>query len=534
MILQPGVRAAILLLFLHGGAYAGMQTSPALDRNPASAPAESALPVAMRDAVARLYAAHPAPLWLADNQAPARLALQLLHQAADHGLDPRRYDVDALAQRLAGLHDDTQAARFEHDLSAAMLHYLADVHAGRSGPAERQPADAGAQFDVVEHLRAALSGGRLAQTVDAAAPAIPLYGRVKTMLAQYRQLARVAPPWAALPAAPRAGVHAGDAYAGAASLGDRLRLLGDLDPDTVTEGDRMTPALAAALRRFQARHGLEEDGVLGAGTAAALAVPPAHRAAQLALTLERLRWLPPPPPHGRVVAVNVPTYHLWAFDATDRFATPALEMRVIVGAAGKTSTPLFIGQMRYLEFAPYWNVPRSIQTGEIMPKLARNPAYLQQNDMELVGADGHVLLAAPGQALALLRSGGARVRQRPGPQNVLGAVKFAMPNPMNIYLHSTAAKALFQRSRRDLSHGCIRVEHPADLARFVLADPQHWDDASVAAAMLAGQNRTVKLAEPVPVVLFYATALVDRAGRALFADDIYRRDQPLIDALHLE
>ena len=523
MILHHGVRAAFLLILLHGCAYAGMQTSPP----------DSALPVATRDAVARLDAAHPAPLWLADGQAPARLALQLLGEAAEHGLDARRYDIDALAQRLANLHDDTQAARFERDLSAAMLHYLADVHAGRSTVSLRQPADADAYFDVAGHLGAALAGGRLAQAVDAAAPAIPLYGRVKKMLAQYRQLARVAPPWAVLPPIPRDGVRTGDAYAGVALLRERLRLLGDLDLDTVND-DRMTPALAAALRRFQARHGLEEDGVLGAGTAAALAVPPAHRVAQLALTLERLRWLPPPPPHGRVVAVNVPTYRLWAFDATDRFATPMLEMRVIVGAAGRTSTPLFIGQMRYVEFAPYWNVPRSIQTGEIVPKLARDPGYLQQNDMELVGADGRVLAAGPGQALALLRAGGARVRQRPGPQNVLGAVKFALPNPMNIYLHSTAAKALFQRTRRDLSHGCIRVEHPADLARFVLADPERWDDASVSAAMLAGQNRIVQLTEPVPVVLFYATALVDRQGRALFAQDIYRRDPPLIDALHLE
>jgi murein L,D-transpeptidase YcbB/YkuD len=526
MILHHGIRATLLSVFLHGCAYAGMQSPPppVPGAIPGSLPADASLPVAMRDAVARLYAAHPAPLWLADGQAPARLALQLLRQAADHGLDARRYDVDALAQRLHGLHDDTQAARFERDLSAAMLHYLADVHAGRASLAARQPAEADAHFDAADHLLAALAGDRLAQAVDTAAPAMPLYGRVKTMLAQYRQLARVAPPWAALPPLPRAGVRSGEAYAGVALVRERLRLLGDLAPDSAIEADRMTPALAAALQRFQARHGLDEDGVLGTGTAAALAVPPAHRVAQLALTLERLRWLPPLPPQGRMVAVNVPTYRLWAFDATDRFATPALEMRVIVGAAGKTSTPLFIGQMRYLEFAPYWNVPRSIQTGEIVPKLARNPAYLQQNDMELVGADGRVLRAG----------GGVRVRQRPGPQNVLGAVKFAMPNPMNIYLHSTAAKTLFQRTRRDLSHGCIRVEHPADLARFVLADAQHWDDASVAEAMLAGRNRTVTLAEPVPVVLFYATALVDRAGRALFAPDIYRRDQALIDALHLE
>ena len=504
-----------------------------------AAPAQPGLPIpapaaAIADPVSRLYAHHPAPLWLADDLAPARLALRLLADAATHGLDPRHYDAAALAQRLDSLHDATLAARFDHDLSAAMLRYLGDIHSGRSSAALRQPAGADLPFDVAEHLRSAIETGSLEQGVEAAAPAIPLYARVKAALAQYRLLAGQAPQWTTLPPTPRAGVHAGAPYAGVAPLAERLRLFGDLEAGAPASDGIYTAQLAGAVQRFQARHGLDEDGVLGAGTLAALAIPPAHRVSQLALTLERLRWLPPPPPHGRMVAVNVPTYRLWAIDTSDRSGAPALEMRVIVGAAGRTSTPLFIGQMRYLEFAPYWNVPRSIQTGEIMPKLARNPAYLQQNDMELVSVDGRVLPSGPGQALATLRAGGARVRQRPGLRNALGAVKFAMPNPMNIYLHSTPAQKLFQRSRRDLSHGCIRVAQPAELARFVLADPQRWDDASVAAAMQAGRNRTVKLPEPVPVVLFYATALVNRQGHALFAQDIYQRDQPLIDALRLE
>jgi murein L,D-transpeptidase YcbB/YkuD len=255
--------------------------------------------------------------------------------------------------------------------------------------------------------------------------------------------------------------------------------------------------------------------------------------AQLALTLERLRWVPPPS-SGRVVAVNVPTYRLWAFDARDKFSIPALEMRVIVGTAARTPTPLFIGQMRYLEFNPYWNVPRSIELGEIIPKLARNPGYLQQNDMELVGRDGRVLSTTPAEALARLRAGTARARQRPGPSNALGELKFAMPNPMNIYLHSTSAKELFARTRRDLSHGCIRVERPGELAQFVLADPEKWSAERVAEAMRPGPQRTVTLGVPVPVVLFYATALTDREGRALFAEDIYGLDRPLIRALRAD
>lgn len=473
----------------------------------------SAAPVDGQALAARLYASGDAPRWLADGAAPARLALHLLGEAGAHGLDPAHYRTQALARQLDGLDPATEAA-FEHALSIAMLQYLADLRAGRTASPYRRQEDALAGFDPVEHLRRAAADGRLAEAVDAAAPPLPLYARVKASLAQYRELARQAPEWPALPAA---GARPGDA--GEAALRERLRLLGDLDGD----GEDGKPALEAALRRFQARHGLAEDARLGPATLAALAVSPAQRAAQLALTLERLRWLPPL--RGRVVTVNVPAYRLWAVDLDQAPAAP-LEMRVIVGKAAGTPTPSFLGQMRTVEFNPYWNVPRSIAVGEILPKLARNPAYLRRNDMELVAADGRVLAAAGPQALAALRSGAARVRQRPGEKNALGRLKFGMPNPMNIYLHSTPAQELFERGRRDLSHGCIRVEHPA-----ALADPDNWSEAQVAAAMRPGPPRRVPLPATVTVVLFYATAVTDLEGRALFADDIYGRDRQLRAAL---
>jgi len=523
-----GATHFILLMLLQAATGTGALADDALPGTQASA----ANPCAPGDV-------HIVPLpssavpWLSGMHGIAERALQLLRAAPEHGLDPRRYQVDELTQRLAG--PAGQSAAFTHDLNGAMVQYLCDLHGGRAAWASRVAAAPDTGFDPRQHLATVHDTQGLAQAIDAAAPAIPLYGRVKAALAQYRALSRATPDWAALPPVGRAAIHAGEPYLGAALLQTRLQLLGDLDAQAPMGSDGIyTPALAGAVRRFQARHGLDEDGVLGAGTVTALSVPPAHRIAQLALTLERLRWLPPPPAHGRVVVVNVPTYRLWTFDARDNFAAPALEMRVIVGARGRTPTPLFIGEMRYLEFAPYWNVPVSIQKNEILPKLARNPAYLQQNDMELVGSDGRVLLVGAGDAASRLRAGGARVRQRPGSRNVLGDVKFGLPNPMNIYLHSTSARELFQRTHRDLSHGCIRVEQPAELAQFVLADPQQWSSAQVLAAMSAGKNRFVKLAEPVPVVLFYATALVDRQGRALFAPDLYGRDAALIAALQLE
>ncbi|RYG75238.1 MAG: murein L,D-transpeptidase, partial [Alphaproteobacteria bacterium] len=335
-------------------------------------------------------------------------------------------------------------------------------------------------------------------------------------LAQYRELARMASQWPALPPVGRTGLVAGTPYAGTAVLYDRLRLLGDLADETVVADNQVYSAeLAAAVRRFQARHGLAEDGVLGSDTLAALSVPPAQRVEQLTLTLERLRWLPAQS-QSRIVAINVPAYRLWAVDLGDA-SNLAIEMRVIVGKAASTPTPLFIGQMRHLEFNPYWNVPRSIEVGEIVPKLARNPNYLQENDMELVSTRGQLVSMTGAEARTRIRSGTVRVRQRPGAKNVLGEVKFAMPNPMNIYLHSTSSKELFERTRRDLSHGCIRVERPAELARFVLDDQEKWSADKVAVAMRPGPPRKVVLAAPISVVLFYATAITDRNGRAVFA-----------------
>jgi murein L,D-transpeptidase YcbB/YkuD len=454
------------------------------------------------------------PAW---SHRQAEAALALLDDAASEGLDPDDYNAAGLRDALHG--PDAGRARSDVALTAAVLHYLADLRLGRvrseyhtAGPDPRLH-----QFDPVALLRNALGAdGRLRAAVTASEPPIPLYARIRGTLARYRAMQGQDEQ---VLAAPALKVRPRGSYAGVAALHERLVQLGDLEPDAPPpRGHVYDDALAAAVKRFQSRHGLEEDGVLGRDTVAALNVPLAQRVRQLDLTLERLRWLPDFA-HGRVIAVNLPAYRLWAFDASQRDKA-VLEMKVIVGAAVKTPTPLFIGQMRYLEFNPYWNVPRSILTKEIIPKLERNPGYLERNDMEVVGSTEGGLLAA-------LRSGKARVRQRPGPKNSLGAVKFAMPNPMDIYLHSTPARELFRRSRRDLSHGCIRVEQPAELARFVLQDQPEWTIDEIQAALAPGPTRTVRLTGPIPVVIFYATALADREGRALFPRDVYQRDRVL-------
>jgi murein L,D-transpeptidase YcbB/YkuD len=483
----------------------------ALAAQAAQSPTPPTGPYDERGWLARFYAPRKyAPAW---NPTTAAAALWVLRRATLQGLDPLDYGTDALQRQLrAGGAGD---ARFDVALTAAMLRYLADLRVGRvrSEYHTRQLDARLRRYDPVERLRAGLAAGRLQAAVQAAEPSAPQYGLVKTALARYRELAKQ--PYPALPV-PDAKVLPGGAYPAAQALFERLVLLGDLPADASppaagTYGEQM----AEGVRRFQARHGLVDDGVLGRGTIAALNVPPGKRVRQLELTLERLRWLPEIG-SGPVIVVDLPSYRLWAFQ--NGSAEPPLEMRVVVGTALKTETPLFVGQMRYLEFNPYWNVPRSILEKEMLAKIARNPAYLAQNDMETVPA---------GASVADLRAGRARVRQRPGPKNSLGAIKFAMPNPMDIYLHSTPARELFARSRRDLSHGCIRVEDPAALARWVLGGQRQWNADAVQAALQPGPTRHVDLPRAIPVVIYYATASVDSQGSPHFAADIYGRDAKL-------
>ena len=208
-------------------------------------------------------------------------------------------------------------------------------------------------------------------------------------------------------------------------------------------------------------------------------------------------------------------------------------MPVVVGRAMRTETPVFIGEMRYVEFSPYWNVPPSILRNELLPRLARDPSYLDRENMEIVSVrgDGSAHAADVDAAIAALRSGEARLRQRPGPKNALGGVKFVLPNTMDIYLHATPDRQLFDRARRDFSHGCIRVREPEVLAAFVLRGRPEWTAAAIEAAMTSGVNRSVALAAPIPVVVFYTTAVVDGEGHPHFLRDVYGHDRKLLAAL---
>jgi murein L,D-transpeptidase YcbB/YkuD len=479
------------------------------------------------------------PLWVDSAGRPtpnARNALTLLQDAAMDGLDPADYAATRLRNAAAALERAEQAstddiADFDVTMGASMLRYLRHLRLGRVDPRTigfklDVPAD---RYDFVMRLRSAIDNGRIAEMAAELAPPLVQYRLLRNMLARYRSLAT------------DRGLDRAPSFAGTLRPGDasdqldllyrRLLAFGDLTPEIppTRPGALYAGPLVEGVKRFQMRHGLEADGIVGKATQAALQVPLAQRVRQIELALERLRWLPDLS-NQRFVALNIPMFDLWAWDSIRPTGVPSFGMRAIVGRALSTETPVFVDEMRYVIFRPYWNVPRSILRNEILPMVERDSEYLRRQSMEIVrgpGDDARPVAATP-ENLTLLRQGKLRLRQRPGPQNALGLVKFVFPNNENVYLHGTPARELFGRTRRDFSHGCVRVEDPVALAEWVLNDQPTWTSEAILAAMSASTSRRVNLTRPIRLVLFYLTAIVmPQDGTMHFAEDIYRHDARL-------
>jgi len=247
------------------------------------------------------------------------------------------------------------------------------------------------------------------------------------------------------------------------------------------------------------------------------------------LTLERWRWLPDSFQSAPIV-VNIPEFRLRAYDQNFKVA---VRMRVVVGKAYGHHTPVFSDTMQYVVLRPYWEVPYSITRAETVPHILRDPGYLAKENMEVVDSGQNVVSAGTvsGEVLDQLRAGKLFVRQQPGPKNSLGLVKLVFPNSYNVYMHDTPSTELFAKSRRDFSHGCIRLERPADLAAWVLRDNPGWTPQRIQAAMNGATTQQVNLAHPIPVLIVYATVVVPEDGLVHFYDDIYGHDAALEKAL---
>jgi murein L,D-transpeptidase YcbB/YkuD len=465
------------------------------------------------------------------NNAPSTQALAViaaLEGATVEGLNAQNFDAGLWQARIANLHRGAlSAAQFDLELTVSAMRYASCLRFGCVNP---HPSPEG--FDL-----AAWVGGTLAASNDAAAalqqlePPSEEYRRLKAALANYERIA-----WddtgEKLPDSKKP-VEPGQPYAGVTRLVALLRRTGDLPPDTqvaaqVQDSGVYGGALVDAVKRFQARHGLECDGRLGSATFEALNTPLVARLQQLQLALERVRWLPRVVSQPSIV-VNIPEFRLRALDASGK---TELQMKVVVGKAQDLQTPDFSADMKRVIFRPYWNVPLSIQAKELIPEIQKDPSYLSKNDYEVTDSSGKVVSSGvvSREIMAGLRSGKLQIRQRPGPKNALGNVKFVLPNENDVYFHDTPSRRLFARSRRDFSHGCIRLENPRELAFWVLHDRPEWTRERVQAAIEGDDTIEVSLPQPIPVRIEYRTAAADD-GSVSFFDDIYGLDEALEEQL---
>jgi murein L,D-transpeptidase YcbB/YkuD len=464
--------------------------------------------------------------------AQAQAVIAQLETASVKGLDATDYAGGQWASRIANLRGDAALARFDVDLTSAALQYASDLRLGRVNPRE-------VSFDFDLDAKRLFAPALIQQLTTSNDPAAVLaslepkhedYRRLIAALATYRRIEAASADETPLPVV--AKLKVGQSYDALPSLAARLRRLGDLDANAIVTGTTYEGTIVDAVKHFQSRHGLEADGVIGKTTFAQLNVPVSTRVQQIEWAIERWRWIPENTGASSIV-VNIPEFTLRARDAQNG---EELTMRVVVGKAAGHKTPVFEGDIKHVVFRPYWSVPPSIQRGEIAPKLERDGGYLARNNYELVDDSGRSLgSSVDADTARRVRNGSVSVRQKPGTSNALGLVKFLFPNDNNVYLHSTPSQSLFARSRRDFSHGCIRVEDPVTLAEWTLRGQDEWSKKKIQAAIDGKKDDLyVKIQRPINVTIMYATASATANGEVHFFEDIYGHDTQLAKVLQPE
>ena len=459
----------------------------------------------------RLYKSFDnAPLWVDEDgliERRARATVDALVNASSDAIRIDTYPMNELAIAVNELNrapepSATLIARADLLLTASYVSLAEDYLTGMIDPhSVGQSWHIDPQEEEVDSaLARSIRERDLAAAIGRMRPADKDYEALRRKLADYRTIV-AAGGWAPVPEGKALKKNDRESPARLRALRARLRVEGievDQGDSTVFDGD-----LANAVGQFQQRHSIVVDKQLGKETLDAMNVPATQRLEQIAANLERYRWLPRTL-GDRYILVNVPAFRLEGYEGGKK----TIEMKVVVGAEYEgRSTPVFSDKMEYVVFRPYWNVTDNIAEKELFPQFARSGI-----------PEGYELYQEGGRT---------RIRQRPGPKNSLGLVKFMFPNDFNIYLHDTPARRLFQRDVRAFSHGCIRVEKPAQLAQWVLG----WEEDRVERAMEDGpNNRTVTLPKKIPVYIAYMTTYT-RDGQLWFGNDVYRRDDALLDAV---
>ncbi len=474
------------------------------------------------------------PVWLHGGRptAAAKSMVAMLGSSEDLGLRWEDYDVAWLQETLRrasqGPLASEEASRFDLVLTVSSLRFLRHVSVGHVQPRAVGFNIEPRRIDGALELPKIFLGESPRKVVMALEPSFPIYRPLKEALKRYRLLARELPhPRFGFPVLFRPGMQHPDVPA----LRKLLTALGDLPAPTAKDqgSELYDPLLAGAVKAFQMRHGIGEDGVIGQATLKRLSTPIPDRLKQIEMGLERLRWLPADI-RGYYLIVNIPAFKLYGARAGEGLGQHDLQMNVVVGEAmdGRT-TPVFRSDMTLVTFRPYWNVPEAIAVKELVPEFLHHPELMGARSMEIVPDFSlkSVPLEPSEANLQKVLAGQLKLRQRPSEENALGLFKFSFPNTNNVYLHSTPAKSLFGRDRRDFSHGCIRVQDPLRLAEWVLQDNGDWPRERIEVMTKGDQTKTITLKRPIPVYILYSTVMADQGGRISFFEDIYGHDRTL-------
>jgi murein L,D-transpeptidase YcbB/YkuD len=483
------------------------------------------------------------PAW-SDERGPTRLADELvtvIRQAKLEGLRPEDYPLRNIETLLAAVRDDVHKggeivpgawAELDLLLTDTFLSYAAHLLAGRVNPEVLAPTwkTSRRSADLAAVLEAALSSGDIAGTFASLAPPYSGFRRLREALVHQRDVAGRG-GWPSVPDGPTLKV--GDHDSSVVALRERLRLGGDLEPVAgEMDPELFDEALDLGLKRFQRRHGLKAHGALDAATRAELNVSAERRVEQLELNLERWRWLPQDLGR-RHILVNIPAFELQVVEDD----SVALRMRVMVGRPD-WQTPVFSGSLQYVVFNPNWSVPNNIAVEELLPRIQNDISYLAHQNMRVFQGSGseaqEIDPASVDWAAVTPEAFPFRLVQDPGPLNALGRVKFMFPNPFNVYLHDTPSRRLFEKTERNLSHGCIRIEKAIALAEYLFRQDSTWDRKAILRTLDEEGELAVPLRQPLPVHILYWTAWADPDGTIQFRRDINDADRPLAEALRAQ
>ncbi|WP_119272932.1 L,D-transpeptidase family protein [Taklimakanibacter deserti] len=463
------------------------------------------------------------PLWVRDNgpKAKAKDVLEVFRNAGKVGLNPNNYRI-AQIERMMTAKTPRELAELELLLSRAFIDFGRDINRGVVLPNEASRANAiiSKELGALTLIDGAENADYIADYVRTLEPQTPEYQRLKGALATYRDIAKKG-GFPVIPKGP--ALKPGMSDKRVPLIRQYLLLVGDLPAGANRDGDLYDADLVAAVKWFQFRHGLTDDGILATTTFEAMAVPVASRIRQIELNLERRRWMDDDL-GTYYILVNVADQELKVVKDGKTVHTA----KVVVGKP-YTSTPVFSEKMKYVVLNPYWNVPPNIANGEYLPKLKRNPGALSRERIRVFNASGNQVDPYSVNWSAMSRMPYS-LRQDSGAKNALGKVKFMFPNKFNVYLHDTPSKSLFDKDLRIFSHGCMRVQNPLDLAALILAD-EGWTRERIDNTVAQGGQRIISLKKQIPVHVTYLTAWVNKDGAVNFRRDPYNRDEQLAEAL---